>query len=446
MCWGAMTEKIAGRTGASLTSQNQSVYRKAIVCRLCGSSNLESVLSLNPSPLGDQYLPKGQGASLSNLIPFGINKCNECGNFQTDVAVDAAHYRHCLTRPASVNTILSKSYREFVPKLIELVGLSAQDLVVEIGSNDGLFSSFFAEMGFRCLGIDPALNLVESAERLGVPTIADYFGSHLSREIVNKHGQAKIIVANFIVANVDDIDDFMSGVAELLAPGGVFTMETNYVSDIISNLLVETLVHEHVTYFSAVSLAAFLERHGLELFDVRRMPSKGGSLRCSIQHKGSRFEMRQSVPDAKAYEVSRGLFLPSAWGQLANTFSHARSTAIRYCEQKFNRGIVGYGTSDGATTLIYQLGFGEYLKALIDDDPYRQGLESPGFAIPTVAREEIFTDPVKANCCLVLAPQYINQIIQKNVAARDAGVIFAKVWPVIQEVPSSQWIGDQSWS
>ena len=410
-------------------------------CRLCDSPDLENVLTLEPSPLGDQYLPKGAGAESASLIPFGVNRCNKCQNFQTVTATEQEHYRHCLTRPASVNTILSKSYRDSVPRLIEITDLVASDFVLEIGSNDGLFASFFAEKRFRCLGVDPALNLVSSAEKLGVPTVAEFFSASLAEKIVAEHGRAKVVVANFVVANVDDLDDFIAGVATVLAPHGVFTVETNYVSDIVSDLLVETLVHEHLSYFSVVSLSAYLERHGLELFEVKRMPSKGGSLRCLIQHKNSKFSVGQSVLDAKDYESSSGLFLSSAWGKLSKTFAHAKNSATAFCEQRISSGIVGYGTSDGATTLIYQLGIGPYLQALIDDDPYRQNLESPGFGIPTVAREKIFTNPPNVLACLILAPQYVKQIFDKNIDAQKLKISFAKVWPQVEVLPTSGWLG-----
>ncbi len=419
----------------------QTNFRTVSACRICSCTDLESVLTLSPSPLGDQYLREGMGAKLANLIPFGISRCNSCNNFQTETVVDRDHYRHCLTRPAAVNTVLAKSYRDSVPRLIEMVNLVPEDLVLEIGSNDGNFASAFVDLGFRCLGVDPALNLVESAEKLGVPTLVEFFDSKLGEEIVRKHGKAKVVVANFVVANVDDLDDFMAGVVNVLASDGVLTIETNYVTDIVSELLVETLVHEHLSYFSVTALTAFLDRHGLELFDVQRMSSKGGSIRCLIQHKGANLKVGQSVADAKAFEISSGLFLSSSWGKLSSAFTHARVSAIKFCEQKFADGIVGYGTSDGATIFIYQLGVGEYLKALSDDDPDRQNLESPGFGIPTVSREDVFTDPLNAKTCLIFAPQYVKQIIDKNSAARELGVVFAKVWPLIEVFSESGWLG-----
>ncbi len=388
-------------------------------------------------------MPRGGSALLANLIPFGISRCNFCSNFQTETVVDREHYRHCLTRPAAVNKVLSKSYRDSIPRLIEMVNLRPEDLVLEVGSNDGNLASAFVEMGFRCLGVDPALNLVASAEKRGVPTLVEFFDLRLSHEIINKHGKAKVVIANFIVANVDDLDDFMAGVVEVLAIDGVLTMETNYVTDIVSDLLVETLVHEHLTYFSVTALTAFLDRHRLELFDVQRMPSKGGSIRCLIKHKGGKIKVGQSVSDVKAFELSSGLFLSSSWGKLSSAFAHARISATKFCEQRVKDGIVGYGTSDGATIFIYQLGIGEYLKALIDDDPYRQNLESPGFGLPTVSRGDMFTDPLKAKTCLIFAPQYVKQIIEKNSAARDLGVAFAKVWPLVEIFSESGWLGNK---
>ena len=418
-------------------------FRYVDSCRLCTSTDLENVLTLKPSPLGDQYLPKGGSAKAANLIPFGVSRCNACNNFQTETAVDREHYTHCLTRPAAVNKVLSKSYRDSVPRLIEMVNLAPEDLVLEIGSNDGNFASAFVEMGFRCLGVDPALNLVESAEKRGVPTLVEFFDSKLGHEIISKHGKAKVVIANFVVANVDDLDDFMVGVVEVLATDGVLTIETNYVTDIVSELLVETLVHEHLSYLSVTALTVFLDRHGLELFDVQRISSKGGSIRCLVQHKGGKIKVGQSVSDAKAFELSSGLFLSSSWGKLSSAFAHARISAIKFCEQKFTDGIVGYGTSDGATIFIYQLGIGEYVEALIDDDPYRQNLESPGFGIPTVSREAIFTDPLMAKTCLIFAPQYVKQIIDKNSSARESGVTFAKVWPLIEVFSESGWLGNK---
>lgn len=425
--------------------ENQLSYKVVEICRLCGCSDLISVLKLRDTPFGDRYLPPGKGAADANLIPLELLQCVVCYGFQTSVVVDVeGMYEHYLSRPGAVNKILSGAYRQYAEHLNSLLNLTSNDLMVEIGSNDGLFASLYGEKGVRCLGVDPAQNLSQVALERGVKTISTFFGSSVANDIVAEHGNAKLIVANFMVANVADLDDFMIGVKTLLASDGVYAMETNYVLDVVDNMQLEVINHEHITYFSVVSLSTFLEKHGLEIFKAQRVPSKSGSLRCYIQHKGSSFEVESSVAAAKNYEIDYGIFLPSAWKPMEYAIEHVRSAAGKYFDSRQTDGIVGYGSSIGATTLIYSFQIGQYLKALIDDDPYRQGLESPGFAIPTVSKENIFSEPGRNKNCVVLAPRYVSQIVTNNRVALDSGVTFTRIWPVLEEVPYKTWRGETS--
>jgi hypothetical protein len=127
---------------------------------------------------------------------------------------------------------------------------------------------------------------------------------------------------------------------------------------------------------------------------------------------------------------------------MEHAIEHVRAAAGKYFEKKTSEGIAGYGSSIGATTLIYSLEIGQYLKALIDDDPYRQGLESPGFAIPTVSKDDIFSEPLRTKHCVVLAPRYASQIIANNRAAHESGVAFSRIWPVLEEIPYKTWRGE----
>ena len=415
-------------------------YRVRTECRLCGSGELHEAMQLHATPLGDRYLPPGRGANNARLVPLEIVQCEVCDNFQTSCVVEASDiYESYLSRPGAVNTELSSAYSRYAEDLEVLSGICLGDLVVELGSNDGLFASFFAAKGFRCLGVDPAVNLAETARSRGVETVSNFFSAALAHELVKAHGTAKVVVANFMVANVDDLDDFMSGVSTILDAKGVFGMETNYVCDVVQHELIETLNHEHLNYFSIASLNRFFGKHGLELFDVERVPSKGGSIRCFVQHKGAEHTVTKAVADALLFERSQGVATAGSWERFAQSLKHARRSVISFCSQQEPQSIVGYGTSIGATTLIYQLGLGPYLNLLVDDDPFRQGLESPGFGIPTVGPEVAFQGIDKASACVVLAPQYVNQIVEKNTSARNAGVDFYRVWPHLELAPKGEW-------
>jgi len=420
--------------------QNQLSFERVLKCRLCGSPNLSIVFKLPDTPFGDRYLPSGQGAKDANLIPLEVVQCHSCNNFQTSVVVDTSSmYEHYLSRPGAVNQVLSDAYLEYAKDLQSVVNLLGQDLVVEIGSNDGLFISFFANTGVRCLGVDPAKNLSELATSRGITTVVSFFGSDLAKQIVGDHGRAKLVIANFMFANVPQLDDFVMGVKLLLEDEGVFALETNYVLDVVGNLQLEVINHEHITYFSVTSLESFLATYDLEIFFAKRVSAKSGSLRCYVQHKGASFAIQESVDAAKHYERTFGLFSATAWAPMAETIHHAEKVSYEFFMRRKSNGIVGYGSSIGATTLIYALKIGEFLDALIDDDPYRQGLESPGWAIPTVKREDIFLSQSSPSYCAILAPRYVSQIVAKNLTAVRTGVNFLRVWPVLEEVSSPIW-------
>ncbi len=422
------------------TLPNQLDFVRVSLCRLCGSGDLLVVLQLPDTPFGDRYLPPGQGAAHANLIPLEIVQCAVCNNFQTSVVVNVkSMYEHYLSRPAPVNQTLSLIYRDYAEHLDGLLGLTASDLVVEIGSNDGFFSSHFAGKGVKCLGVDPAQNLSKIALERGVRTISTFFTSSVADEVINQNGNAKLIVSNMVVANVPDLNDFIAGVKKLLAQDGIYALETNYALDVVDNLQLEVINHEHITYFSVSSLAKFLAHFGLEIFFARRVPSKSGALRCYIQHKGGKFEVQESVINALAHESNFGLFIPSVWKSMKNSVEHVKNASQKYFEDKKKSEVVGYGTSIGATTILYSLEIGNAFSALIDDDPYRQGLESPGHALPILSKEEAFGKNRETQFCAVLAPRYVDQILKNNSSALMSSVTFLRVWPFVEEVPNLSW-------
>jgi len=422
----------------NLPNQLESVA--VLTCRLCGSKSLDVVLRLPDTPFGDRYLPPGQGAKHANLIPLEIVQCSSCNNFQTSVVVNVkSMYEHYLSRPAPVNQTLSAIYRDYAESLDGLLGLTPNDLVVEIGSNDGFFSSYFAGKGVQCLGVDPAQNLSEVALERGVRTLSTFFTLSVAEEIKVQNGNAKLIVSNMVAANVPDLDDFMSGIKSLLASDGIYALETNYALDVVDNMQLEVINHEHITYFSVTSLVKFLKKHGLEIFSVKRVPSKSGALRCYIQHDGGGFDVKDSVLEAINFESNFGLFLPSVWDSMKSSVEHVKYASQKYFEDKEKSQVVGYGTSIGATTILYALEIGHAFSALIDDDPYRQGLESPGHALPIVSKEKAFEENSITRFCAVLAPRYVDQILKNNSSALKSGVTFSRIWPYVEEVPNLSW-------
>lgn len=401
-------------------------------CRLCGAGldlETDKAIPLVPTPPGDKYVPSERQGEVIETVPLDIMLCPECGHVQTIAVVDPEYlYRHYLSRPAAVNVGLSGAYADYARDL--LVRFSSDDgLAVELGSNDGMFSRFLMDNGIRAVGVEPARNLAEQATEAGVQTYPEFFTPDLARKIREEHGTADIVIANHMFANIDDVDSVMKGVDELLDAEGVMSLQTFYFLDVVEKMLLENYNHEHLSYFLIGPLQKFFNKHGFEIFEVQRVPAKGGSIRCFIQRGGASRSIDRSVRDAIAAEKALKLNDVATYASVTDFIARLRKDLRARLEPVHADGkqIVGYGTSIGATTFTYQYGLGDLLSCYIDDDPYRQGLISPGFELPVIGREKLDVDNLGA--IVVLAPLYADQIIQKNSDLADAKIPFIKIWP-----------------
>ncbi len=409
------------------------LYYKRSTCRLCASDRLEIALPLVATPIGDKYLPAERGDETRDTIPLDLYLCVACGHLQTGAVVNPeAVYKHYLSRPAAVNPVLSDAYRTYAENILFRIKPAAGTLIVEFGSNDGAFLSFFRNSGLSVLGVDPAQNLAEAATKRGIETIPTFFNRTIGRRVRKERGPASVVVANFVYANVDDLDDVTEGIRELLSPDGVFMFETNYRVDVFQKDLIETINHEHLSYFSVKPLRGFFSRHGMELIDVEHVPSKGGSIRCTVQLSGGGHALFPAVEKHIAAEESLGIYGAEFYNSCASHIRSVRDQLQQMFADVKTRGetVAGYGTSIGATIFIYQLGLGEIIRFLVDDDPYRQNLVSPGYHIPVLSPQALYDK--KPDYVLVLAPLYAEAIMKKQQAYLDQGGHFIVVWPEVK--------------
>ncbi|HEX6513869.1 MAG TPA: class I SAM-dependent methyltransferase, partial [Chloroflexota bacterium] len=399
-------------------------------CRLCSSPDLQVALPLVPTPMGDKYVPYERRHEVVDELPLDINICGNCGHLQTSVVANPiVLYKHYLSRPAAVNAGLSDLFRSYCEDLLERFIPKDGGFAVELGSNDGIFSRFLQDRGVKTLGVEPALNLAEQATQAGVRTIPDFFSSELAGRIRAEDGPANVVVANHMLANVDDADDFMKGVRGLLAPEGIFAMQTFYMRDVLQKKLLENFNHEHLSYFYVRSLSLFFERHGMQLFDVQHVPAKGGSIRLFAQLKGGSRAVKPVVHEMIAEEERLGMPHAETYAEIKDFIAGTREQLQRLLGPCRTSGqtVAAYGTSIGATTFTYQYGLGDLIQFYVDDDSYRQNLVSPGLHIPVVAPNALLER--KPEYVIMLAPLYADQIIAKNEAYLDQGGTFVLIWP-----------------
>ena len=346
-------------------------------CRLCSSEMLRGVLALEPTPLANEFLKPGD--SCEELFPLHLVECLACGHVQLPVVVDPERLFRNYVYVSGTSPAFVEHFRRYANDLCQAHNLAEGSLVVEIGSNDGTLLKFFKQRGMRVLGIDPAAEIAAKATAEGVPTIPHFFRESLAEEIVRDHGRAALVVANNVFAHADDLSAIVRGVKTLLAPGAPFVFEVQYLGDMLAGGLFDTIYHEHLSYHSVRSLVPFFRRHGMTLFDVKRVNTHGGSIRCRVfdalhvplynvdrfvRDEGDVFERFRTM---QTKITERGDHLRKRLGDLR-------------ADRKVT--IAGYGAPAKATTLMRQFGLTGLVDFVVDDSPWKQGLCMPGSSIP----------------------------------------------------------------
>ena len=293
------------------------------------------------------------------------------------------------------------------------------DLVVEIGSNDGVLLKHLEE-DFRVLGVDPSTNVALRAIRKGIPTLPLFFTEDLARQIAFENGKAKAIVANNCIAHLNDLDDLMKGVARLLAQDGVFILECNYWGGMVKNGNYSLIYHDHYSYFSLAVWREFAEKYGMRTFDAWVTPAQGGSLRL--------FLCKDDRPTTQRYDDLLAEEDANALNTYATSLRYAadvRASALALRDAVLalkadGKTIAGYGAAAKGFTILTMSGIGaEHISYFVDDSPAKQGKYTPVEHIPIVTRAQAKAEP--PDVFLVLAPNYAKVIVDKEQTFLKAG-------------------------
>ncbi len=393
-------------------------------CRSCGSRDLELVFSLKPSPIGDAYVTPEQVNVPQPSYPIDLHMCRKCGLAQIiDVIDPQILYGEYIYVTAS-SLGLSEHFRGYADSVTDRCRLSPGSLVVDIGSNDGTLLRRFQERGMRVMGVEPAAHIATQATASGINTIDKFFTPDLAKQMVTEYGHAKVVTANNVFANIDDLISWVNAVNELLAADGVFVFESYYLADLVKNMVFDFIYHEHLSAFSVKPIQALFERVGLELAAVQRVPTKGGSLRYFVQRPGGPLAKDGSVDKMQALEDSMGLYRKETFSAFADKIDGLKEKTRKFLARAKSEGksIAGFGASITGTTLIYHFEIGEYLEYLVDDNPAKQGRYSPGLHLPVLPSMALLER--KPDYVVVLAWRYAEPFIKKNHAYLDSGGCF----------------------
>ncbi len=407
-------------------------------CRLCNSPHVELVVPLKPTPVAEKYVTKDELNQEQAVYPLDLYMCQDCGHVQLLDVVDARFLYDKFTYKSAGTKPLVQHFGEVAQRTCKRYGVGQDNLVVDVGSNDGSLLRCFQDQGMRALGIDPATEIAKQATDAGVPTIPEFLTLELARRIKQEHGAASVVCAFNVFAHADDLAGMADSICEMLAPNGVFVFEVSYLLDILDRMLLGTIFHEHMSYHSVKPMIQFLRQHGMELIDVQRVMIQGGSLVGTAQRIGGPYPADSSVAELSKLEMERGLNRPETLKNFAKKLQdYNRQVGVLLADLKQQgKTIWGYGAARSGTTLIAQMGLAKFISAIVDDSPEKQNKYTPGDHIPVLPTKALYES--KPDYVFILAWIHTQRILENNKAYLDHGGHFIVCFPEVRVVGSER--------
>ncbi|MCB4756447.1 MAG: class I SAM-dependent methyltransferase [Elusimicrobia bacterium] len=364
-------------------------------CQICGSKKLESIIFLGFIPPVNTMPIVGSVPLEQPSYPLELLRCPNCTLVQIGLEVNP----EILFPPdypylSGSTRILRENFAELSRESSQLLGLKPEHLVIDIGSNDGTLLSNFKEGGHRVLGIEPSKASVVANKR-GVRTMMAFFDDALAKKVRKKEGPARVITAANVFAHIGDIHSVVKGILTLLDKEGVFISESHYLPGLVETVQYDTIYHEHLRYYSLGSLMFLLEKHGLEVFHAKKIPTHGGSIRVYAARKGQervhptvellrKEEKEAGIDDGRAFAAFRERVIKS---------KHSLYALLAQLKKNKAR-IFGIGAPSRASTLINYTGLDDGLIDCVMEvkTSNKVGKYIPGTRIPVLEESKLYNE------------------------------------------------------
>lgn len=355
-------------------------------CRFCGANLERPFVDLGMSPLCETY-PAASDLNRGEVYyPLHVYVCGNCFLVQLEQYESAENIFSDYAYFSSYSDSWLKHAENYCDKMTGRFRLNSDSFVVEVASNDGYLLQYFASRNVPVLGIDPAANVAKAAVEKGVPTLVRFFGTALANELSAKGRNADLVLGNNVLAQVPNLNDFVEGLKILLKPDGVVTLEFPHLLRLIEHNELDTIYHEHFSYFSLLTTVRILEAHGMKVFDVEELSTHGGSLRvyaCRAEARGH--AVAPSVAKVIADEERTGLASLKGYESFAWQVKQTKWALVEFLLTAARQGkrVAAYGAPGKSATLLNYCGIGkDLIEYTVDRSPYKQGRFLPGSRIP----------------------------------------------------------------
>lgn len=362
-------------------------------CRHCHHSLDLSLVDLGCMPPSNAYLSSTGDFSKEQKYPLKVKVCQHCWLVQTE---DFTRADELFTEDYAYFSSTSTSWLQhaaaYVQKAISDLRLNSASFVVELAANDGYLLRNFQQAGIPNLGIEPTKATAEAARSLGLTIISEFFGQIFAADLVSQYSKADLVVANNVLAHVPDINDFVTGIAIMLADHGVCSFEFPHLLNLLNEHQFDTIYHEHYSYLSLLSVQKILLHSGLKVYKVEQLPTHGGSLRVWACLAEAEKVVESSVETMLQQEIEFGLADVDVYRKFQQEVNQVADALKFFLQQQHQAGrkVVAYGAAAKGNTLLNYAGIGvELLPVVFDAAPSKQGKFLPGSHIPIKHPEEL---------------------------------------------------------
>lgn len=403
---------MATKTGA--TKKNERVFYRRNGCRVCGSKDLAKYFDFGDMPFANSFLKSEHDEEIR--APLQVMYCNNCSNSQLSVVVNPKYLFSSYLYHSSVSETFNVHCSGLAEYAISLFGRRNLKCL-DIGSNDGTLLKQFKRRDCEVIGLDPAANICEQANRDGIRTVCAFWGKDGASQIVEKSGKQDIVTATNVFAHVDDAHGFVSSVLDVLSDEGVFIVEVPYAREMVRKKEFDTIYHEHLSYFLVNPLDRLFSMHGMRICNISEFDIHGGSLRISvIKGSNSSIKINKEIVDHyTSLERKEGLNTIKPYMKMAVEVEQLKKKFLAKLKELKSKGmrIAGYGASAKGNVFLNYCGLDrDDIEFIVDDTKQKQGLLYPGTRIPVVLSSWIMEK--KPDYILILAWNFTQEIMKKT--------------------------------